>query len=176
MIREDPPFPSPSSAPEDVMETAEIKKPALMRVSACPPRRMVSGLLLNSPISCSGMARQMAGSNKHDHRTHNQGDLINLPHTLMLACAVVEADNRAHALYNAVCCQIDERLQLVVNAEHDNVALGIHGQDSIQCGNQKRRQRQVQDRRDADRIQSSDQIFPSFKYSGWILTEIGRIL
>ena len=59
MIREDPPFPSPSSAPEDVMETAEIKKPALMRVSACPPRRMVSGLLLNSPISCSGMARQM---------------------------------------------------------------------------------------------------------------------
>ena len=45
----------------------------------------------------------------------------------MLACAVVEADNRAHALYNAVCCQIDERLQLVVNAEHDNVALGIHG-------------------------------------------------
>lgn len=94
----------------------------------------------------------------------------------MLACAVVEADNRAHALYNAVCCQIDERLQLVVNAEHDNVALGIHGQDSIQCGNQKRRQRQVQDRRDADRVQSSDQIFPSFKYSGRILTEIGRIL
>ena len=59
MIREDPPFPSPSSAPEDVMETAEIKKPTLMRVSACPPRRMVSGLLLNSPISCYGMARQM---------------------------------------------------------------------------------------------------------------------
>lgn len=35
------------------------QKPTLMRVSACPPRRMVSGLLLNSPISCSGMARQM---------------------------------------------------------------------------------------------------------------------
>ena len=103
-----------------------------------------------------------ACSNKHDHRTHNQGDLINLPHTLMLACTVVEADDRTHALYNAVCCQIDERLQLVVNAEHDNVALGIHGQDSIQCGNQKRRQRQVQDRRDADRVQSSDQIFSFF--------------
>ena len=98
------------------METAEIKKPTLMRVSACEQ---------SDQLFRNGKAD--AGSNKHDHRTHNQGDLINLPHTLMLACAVVEADNRAHALYNAVCCQIDERLQLVVNAEHDNVALGIHG-------------------------------------------------
>ena len=70
MIREDPPFPSPSSAPEDVMETAEIKKPALMRVSACPPRRMVSGLLLNSPISCSGMARIKGGMNAK--KKHNR--------------------------------------------------------------------------------------------------------
>ena len=29
----------------------------------------------------------------------------------MLACAVVEADNRAHALYNAVCCQITSRMR-----------------------------------------------------------------
>ena len=48
------------------METAEIKKPTLMRVSACPPRRMVSGLLLNSPISCSGMARQMPVMNGYE--------------------------------------------------------------------------------------------------------------
>lgn len=37
MIREDPPFPSPSSAPEDVMETAEIQKAhadACQRLSA----------------------------------------------------------------------------------------------------------------------------------------------
>ena len=88
----------------------------------------------------------------------------------MLACAVVEADNRAHALYNAVCCQIDERLQLVVNAEHDNVALGIHGQDSIQCGKSEERPAAPGSGSPERRSRASlpTRFFPSFKYSGRI--------
>ena len=40
-------------------------------------------------------------------------------------CAVIVADQRTHTLHNAVGREIEEGLQLVVNAENDHIALGI---------------------------------------------------
>lgn len=45
------PFPSPSSAPEDVTETAETRKPALMIRRAVSPVWIVASVCVNSPIS-----------------------------------------------------------------------------------------------------------------------------
>lgn len=94
MIREDPPFPSPSQRTGGCDGNCRNQK---ARADACQClSAKTDGLRIaaeqSDQLFRNGKAD--AGSNKHDHRTHNQGDLINLPHTLMLACAVVEADNR----------------------------------------------------------------------------------
>ena len=52
MTSDSAPLPSHSSAPEAVVETAEITKPILMMRSAVCPAAMVSGFWVNSPISC----------------------------------------------------------------------------------------------------------------------------
>ena len=57
IIRDCVPFPSPSSAPEDVTETDETIKPALMMRRAFCPDKTVSGLLVNRLISCFDAVR-----------------------------------------------------------------------------------------------------------------------
>ena len=52
IMRDWVPFPSPSNAPEDVTETADTINPALMMRRAVCPARIVSGLSVNTPISC----------------------------------------------------------------------------------------------------------------------------
>ena len=53
------PRPSPSSAPQDVTDTEETRKPAQMIRRAVLPAAIVSGLVVNIPISCPGTVRQM---------------------------------------------------------------------------------------------------------------------
>ena len=53
------PRPSPSSAPQDVTDTEETRKPAQMIRRAVLPAEIVSGLVVNIPISCPGTVRQM---------------------------------------------------------------------------------------------------------------------
>ena len=60
MMSEGVPMPSPSSAPEEVTDTAETMKPALMMRSAVAPASMVAGSSANSPISHFGAARNSA--------------------------------------------------------------------------------------------------------------------
>ena len=50
------PFPSPSSAPEDVTETAETIKPAPMIRRAVFPIWIVASVWVNSPISWPGIS------------------------------------------------------------------------------------------------------------------------
>ena len=45
------PLPSPSSAPQEVTETEDTRKPAQMIRRAVFPAEMVSGLVVNIPIS-----------------------------------------------------------------------------------------------------------------------------
>ena len=71
----------------------------------------------------------------------------------MLSRAVIVSDERPHPLYDAVCWQVKEGLQLIINAEHQHISLGISGKNGIQRGNQKRRQRQIQDGGNADAVQ-----------------------
>ena len=53
------PFPSPSSAPEDVTETAETIKPAPMIRRAVFPVWIVASVWVNSPISWPGISRHI---------------------------------------------------------------------------------------------------------------------
>ena len=51
------PLPRPSSAPEDVTDTADTIKPRLMMRSASCPCRIVSASVVNSPMSAPGIAQ-----------------------------------------------------------------------------------------------------------------------
>ena len=53
------PLLSPSSAPDDVTETAETTKPPLMIRSAVAPQAIVSAFVVNKPMSLSGITRQI---------------------------------------------------------------------------------------------------------------------
>ena len=52
------PFPSPSNAPDTVTETDDAINPMLIRRSASFPNCIVSGLLVNNPMSVCGTAIQ----------------------------------------------------------------------------------------------------------------------
>ena len=71
----------------------------------------------------------------------------------MLFGTVIVANERAHTLHDAIGGQIQEGLQLVVNAQHHHVALGKARQQAVQEGNQQRGQGQIEDGRHADGIQ-----------------------
>ena len=58
MTSEGTPLPRPSSAPEEVVETAETTKPRQMMRRAVVPMAMVSGLELNRPMREPEMVRQ----------------------------------------------------------------------------------------------------------------------
>lgn len=51
------PMPSPSRAPQEMMETEETIKPMLMIHKAVLPMAMVSALVENKPISCPGIVQ-----------------------------------------------------------------------------------------------------------------------
>ena len=96
MMRDRVPFPSPSNAPEDVTETADTIKPALMMRRAVCPARIVSGLSVNSPISCPADVR---------HATVPKSIMIPLIHS-----AKIITDKGAHSLDNPIGREIKERL------------------------------------------------------------------
>ena len=54
------PFPSPSRTPENVTETEDTTNPKLMILSAAPPISIVARLVVNNPISCCGIAQEIA--------------------------------------------------------------------------------------------------------------------
>ena len=58
MQRDGTPFPSPSKAPEQVTDTADIMKPRLIIRSAVTPFASVSDWLVNNPISHAGTAQE----------------------------------------------------------------------------------------------------------------------
>ena len=89
----------------------------------------------------------------HDGSTHDEGEFVELFHAGVLLGTVVVANERAHTLHDAVGGQIQEGLQLVVNAQHHHVALGKTSQQAVQEGDQQRRQGQIEDGRYADGIQ-----------------------
>ena len=103
-----------------------------------------------------GEQQAQHGSGGHDARAQRQRYPEDTVYPLPLACAVVIADDRPHALNDAACGHIQERLQLIVDTQHDHIRLTAR-QQRIQAGNQQGRQRKVERRRNADRIQPSGQ-------------------
>ena len=89
----------------------------------------------------------------HDGSTHDEGEFVELFHAGVLFGTVIVANERAHTLHDAVGGQIQEGLQLVVNAQHHHVALGKARQQAVQEGDQQRGQGQIEDGRHADGIQ-----------------------
>ncbi len=59
MIRDGPPLPSPSKAPDEVTETEDTRNPALMMRSARSPALIVPGALVNRLMSQPGANRQI---------------------------------------------------------------------------------------------------------------------
>lgn len=98
-------------------------------------------------------AEEQDGADRHDPGAERQRKLVDLAHAAVFPCAVVVADQRAHPLHDTAARQIQEGLQLVIDAQHHDAALRIDRQNGIEEGNQNRRQRQVQNGRNADGIQ-----------------------
>ena len=91
MTSEAAPLPRPSSAPEEVVDTADTTKPRQMMRRAVWPMAMVSGLEVNRPSqrACNGQAEQ--GANGHDPGAQAQCQVVELGHTAMLPGTVVVA-------------------------------------------------------------------------------------
>ena len=70
----------------------------------------------------------------------------------MLSGTVVVTNERAHALHNAVSGQIQEGLQLIVDAQHHHIALGKACQQSVQESDQQGGQGQIEDSGHADAV------------------------
>lgn len=138
MTSDSAPLPRPSSAPEEVVDTAETTKPRQMM------RRAV--LADGDGFGVGGeQLHQRAGSEQaddrarsHDGSTHDEGEFVELFHAGVLFGTVIVANERAHTLHDAVGGQIQEGLQLVVNAQHHHVALGKARQQAVQEGDQQR--------------------------------------
>ena len=71
----------------------------------------------------------------------------------MLARAVVVAHEGTHSLYDAVGGQVEEGLQFVVDAQHDDIALRVSRQQAVEEGDQQRGQGQIEDGRHADGVE-----------------------
>ena len=59
IISDGMPMPSPSSAPDQVTDTAEITKPIQIRRSAVLPMAIVSAFSVKSPMSLAGKSAHM---------------------------------------------------------------------------------------------------------------------
>ena len=121
ITREGTPLPSPSSAPDDVTETADTTKPALMMRSALSPACMVSWLWVKSPINGPGYCQTDQGAKNHDDPAHEKDNAVYLPDSAFFSRPVIESDQRAHSLDESVRRQIQEGLQLVVDAKDQNI-------------------------------------------------------
>ena len=60
IIKDCTPFPRPSKAPEEVMETEDTKNPILMIRRAVFPASIVSGFVVNNQIKTSGIIKQIS--------------------------------------------------------------------------------------------------------------------
>lgn len=92
---------------------------------------------------------------RHYSRRQREGRQAYTPDARVLPCAEVVADQRPHALHDAVGGKIEKSLQLIVNTEDDDVNLRILREDDIQRRNKQRRQREVQRRRHADGVEAA---------------------
>ncbi len=73
----------------------------------------------------------------------------------MLFCTVVVADEGAHSLHDAVGGQIEESLELIVDAQHHHIALGEGRQQAVEEGDQQGGQGQIQDGRHTDGVETA---------------------
>ena len=93
--------------------------------------------------------------------------MVNLAHALVLPGAVVVADDGPHPLHYAVGRQVEECLQLIIDAQHQNVHLGVSRQNGVQRRDQQGGQGQVQGGGDANGVQAlghvppGPQVFPA---------------
>ena len=75
----------------------------------------------------------------------------------MLPRAVIVADEGAHSLHEAVGGQVQKGLQFIVDAQHHHITLRESCQQPVEEGDQQRGQRQIEDGRNADGVQSAVQ-------------------
>ena len=97
------------------------------------------------------------GAYHHNARAQRKRHPENTADAVLLTRTVIVPDYRPHTLNNAARGHIQEGLQLVVDAEHDHIRLSEAAEQRVQAGHQQRRQRQIERRRNADRVQPSGQ-------------------
>ena len=62
-------------------------------------------------------------TNCHDPHDQGKSKTVNLFYPLFFPCAIVITDQRTDSLDDTVCRQIQEGLQLVIDAKHQHVSL-----------------------------------------------------
>ena len=88
------------------------------------------------PHEPSGDHKADYRSCQHDSAGHGKDDAVDLGDSLVFPRAVVVSDQGSHGLDEAICRQIEEGLQLVVDAKDQDVYAGVGGQDPVQGGDQ----------------------------------------
>ena len=68
---------------------------------------------------------------------------------------IIISNQWANSLHDTTACQIQEGLQFVISPQHQHIALRELCQNTIQCRDQKGRQRHIQDGWNADRVKPS---------------------
>ena len=100
----------------------------------------------------SGDQPAQCRADSHDPGSQFQRQPVDLLHTLPLSGTVIVTNQRPDALNDAIGGQIDKGLQLVINAQYQHIRTRISRQNTVQCGNQQRRQCHIQRSRNADAV------------------------
>ena len=96
------------------------------------------------PDELAGDQPAQNGAHRHDAGRKGERHTVDLFHPGGFFCAVIVADHRPHTLDDPVGGQIQEGLQFVIHAQHQNIDLGIGGKNDVQAGDQQGGQRQIQ--------------------------------
>ena len=170
------PFPSPSSAPEEVTDTADTRNPALIMRSAVPSG-LYGGLTgSKEPYELSGDCQADNCAGDHNDTAHCQSNKINLPDSSVFSRAVIIADHRSHSLNDPLAGKIQKGLQLIVDSQDDYIALRECGQKAVQHRDEKGGQGQVKNCGNSDGIQTQIDPLSGFRYFPVIRTLRGWAL
>src|SRR5699024_2396240 len=83
------------------------------------------GVSGEQPDELRGKGQADYGAGGHDAGTKCGRQFVNFLYAPVFPGAVIVADQRAHALHNPAAGKIEESLQLIVDAQHNYITLGI---------------------------------------------------
>ena len=113
---------------EDMVLTAQCFIQSSARVPEIAAWLRGSGTVTFAP----GRDRQAERRAKqHDRQDHGKARAVDSADSPVFARAEIIANQRAHPLYDSVCGQVQEGLQLVISAQHKDVGAAICAQHGV---------------------------------------------